>query len=410
MSELAQPTQKKKSGEWLLVILAALSGLYLSVFAVVPELSFLGIAALVLFGCSYAVLLSAADNRYCLIPAVVSLLGAVGTLAGKGLTSAAGLSFVNLLFAFLYAAAWCVCQRKKASKSVTFAVGAVVLFVHLAVVTLFVVYDVYGKVSVPLVREAIDSFVALCGDTFRNVYHSMDYAQLPALSAGDLEAIIDSLEYSVRSNLLPLYCGFAMAISGITAALYAPIAKLLGEKGKICLDGRQWQFKLSRVSVTMFYIVYAGYFISYLFTENEGLRIAFWSLSFVLSCPFAYRGLCFCLKLFTAKFRKRSAAVAVITVILVVVGLLLGGIDVLLLLLAFVGASVENRIVIIQSFPPQGGRPAMPGAPGWGGDPLETDFSENEEDEEDREEGEEDDVGEDEEDADDPDEMGKDGE
>ena len=327
-------------------LLACLALLYVTHLSLFPLFDLFGLCALAAFCVLYSVLFVTSDIRFVpLAPTVCALSLAVrGFLSGFTTDIAAG--FVNLIFAVLAALALYVCTSFKASKSVCFAVLCVCFAALLASHAVFLIFNLYGSFSFEILSQAIDALDANVGEMFATLTQNLSS---PASLTGAVptveptqgnQQLLQTLVVSVRASIPSFAVCFAMIGSALTLLIYRPIIRALHAE-KMCLEGRNWRFSVSTVSVIMFYVSYIVYFITGLSSQSGFVFAAFMNLSTILTYPFAWLGLRFLYALLYAKTKSKAAGVGILAVGLLLIGMFLGLGGLLFTLLAFIGASAQ---------------------------------------------------------------------
>jgi len=320
-------------------LLACIALLYVTHLSLYPLVDVLGLFALAAFSVLYAIILATGDIRFTPLPPVVCALSLLARAAfGDGFTVHAAHGFANLIFVLLAALVLYACAVKKAQKSVMFAVLCAVYTVFLAEHVAFSVNAAYGSMSLAAFEKALDDFAAAISTLFQNALSGT--ASLAGVSAEEAASLGETLNLSVRLSLPTLVVNFSMIASALTLLLYKPIVRA-SHAEKDFLDGRNFRFSLSTVSVVMFYVSYFVYLIASFTASGSAVFVTFMNLSAILTYPFAWIGLRFLYTLLCAKLKSRAGSIALLAVVLPLAGMFLGLGGLLFTFLAFIGASSQ---------------------------------------------------------------------
>lgn len=347
-SPLTDSTKARGFYPALCCLISCLCALYLAQLSVYPLLETFAACVLAVFVCVYSTLFTIGTPAFRLLP---PLVGAVA-IAARHLFShdvpalRTGLNFVNIIAAVLCALVFVRCARMKARKSVTFAALSAAYTVFFFVLAAFMATKHYGvfDLSVPE-RAATD-----LSDAAGRLYASLLGSALRASGeqSADLADLLmkaeETIALSVKISLPSIVISYCMLIAAVTLALYKPFVKLAHAE-ETCLEGRVWSFSLSGVSIAVFYLSYAVYFISGLFSGQSALAAAFMNVAAILSYPFAVIGVKFLCGALCAKVKNRAGGIVLLSVILIFSAGLAGP-GLLVTLLAFIGASAQLSLIL----------------------------------------------------------------
>ena len=342
--------------ELSLCALSCLSALYLSTVSQYALFDLLGILSLILFAGAYSLLLDASGLFTRVLPPVLAAAAMILQAVFSGSWSfISSQRLLQLLFALFCAAALYFCACGKAAKSVTFAATTTVLTVFTAAQAAVLIFQHYGALSLSVCKTAVFESTQAFG-SFYTALLAAAAGGLDANAGGgaDFTAFLDEFEEmfvsSVRASLPSLAVSYCMLIAVLTLAVYKLLVRLSHAEER-CLAGRQWGFSLSGVSVFFFYISFAVYFVSSLFSNQTAFCAAFMNVTAILTYPFAWLGIKFLYHILYTKLHSRAGSAALIAVAFFILGGLFGAASVLFTLLAFVGASAQLSALFRPSKP-----------------------------------------------------------
>ena len=247
-------------------------------------------------------------------------------------------SLTSLLFAFAGAVCLCVCARRKARKSVTFAAVCGVYTVLLLTTTALSACSVYG-VHIDSFGKETRRLVNMVGETYDGLLAAaLADRGMDSEMQSTLAMLVETVKESVLLSLPSLAVSYAMLLSVITLFFYRIVAKT-AKMTELCLENRAWRFELSRVTIVFFYLCYAVYFISGLVEPGGLIYVTFMNLSMIFAYPFAYLGLRAMYSVVMLRVKSRAAAIVLIGLFLFIFAFVLGAAGILTTLLAFIGAA-----------------------------------------------------------------------
>ena len=337
----------KTGGILICMLLSTVLLLYISLFTVFPIMQLTGLVALAIFCGCYSVILKKASFVPCVIVPGISVAAIFFISGYQGrFDSVTFACCMNLAFAVILSAVLNGCTVKKSSGGTTFVALSVTAAVYIAVLLLFVVYEMYGSIGLSSVQKAINEACAFVGKTFTD----MSSVSVPFENAEQLEMYKDAIRemgktmQAVFKLTFPsVFANFAMLTAALIYICYKPFVKLAGLE-KECFEDRVWRFEVSYVSAILFEIVFFVYMILSFFSQNAVLNVAFMNLVSVLTVPFAYIGLRHIKGLLKKKLDSGFGAVAIIVTVTLCLMLLFG--SSIFMLAALVGASsVTNKML-----------------------------------------------------------------
>ncbi len=306
------------------------------------SLSILKIIVIPLFACVFSVILGSDSPSYSFIAAI---FGVASTVMSYFLTGGDPLflsAVADVLFAFVLGIALRILCKKKAQKSVTFAVSSFISAIYTFAVICIAVYAAAGSFSLSAIGESVDKIA----ENFSGAYYEIlsgAAQQTPYAAEIDsaIQYVAESIEYSIKLYFPSLIAYYAMALGGITVLLYRPLLRITHLEEK-CLSERSWRFRLSGVSVAMFYLSYVAYLIVMFFFNNTVLTGALLNLTQIITVPFMVRGIVFLYEKLSEKLKGKAAPVVIIAASSLGAALLLGA-DAVMIILACAGAYSESR-------------------------------------------------------------------
>ncbi len=318
--------------------------LYISLFTLIPFVELTGLAALGIFCACYSVILKKGNFFLCILVPAVSV-AAVAFIAGsRGQLDASVLaSCINIVFAVVLSAVLNGCAVKKATGGATFVSLAVTAAIYVIAMFSAIIYDVYGSISIEIIKKSIIDAAEFLGSMFSSVPIELPFDGNTELF-NEYKAMMLEMAETVKMTFrltVPFLIGMlAMTTSAFIFIMYKPFVKLSGMYDE-CLSERAWKFTLSTSSAVIFEIIFFVYILISFFSANSVLLIAFMNLVSVLSVPFAYIGLRHIVGALRKKTNSKLVSVAIVAAGTVVLMLLLGGS--IFTLAALIGSSSVTR-------------------------------------------------------------------
>lgn len=314
---------------------------YLALFAAVPEMTFAGILSLAVCGGVYGTYLSLESGMAFVLPPCVSAAAVLVTLAaGRDLLSVLAALTHVLLGTALGAIVWRGALEKQ-PKYAVFGLASMAVFVHLLICGMMAVYAATGEVS----RGAAQTMISNLIDGSLSPVLDAVYAGGLLDASVDKEVVRQALETTIREHILPVFTSIAMLSGAAVSAVFAPCARFFGERGKKeCLDDRVLLFRVPAVGVQIFDVLLLIYAVIWLFAAHSVIAAALFGVIMTLAVPLAYRG-----AVFLYYKIARAVSVKVFAVLLLAGGaallIPLVGVDLVLLILAFIGTFLEQRLI-----------------------------------------------------------------
>lgn len=321
--------------------------LYISLYTLVPFIELTGLVAIGIFCACYSILLKKGNFFICIIVPAVSVATVSFIATSRGQFDASVLaSCINIVFAVVLSALLNRCAEKKANGGSTFTTLAVTAAVYVIAMFSAIIYDIYGSISIAIIKKSIIDASEFLGSIFASVPSGIvpdgDTELFNEYKSMVLE-MAETVKMTFRLTVPFLIGMLAMTTAAFIYVMYKPFVKLSGMTDE-CLGERAWKFSLSAPSAVIFEIVFVIYIIVSFFSGNSVLLLAFMNLVSVLTVPFAYIGL----RHITDSLRKKIANRFICGIIVAagtfVLMLLLGG--GVFTLSALIGASSLTRKTI----------------------------------------------------------------
>lgn len=299
-----------------------------------PLLDLVGILAFAAFAATFGLLLATSDVRFTPLPPVLCIISLVGRGLWGGFTHAIAMSFVSLVLCSLTALLLYLCHCKRTALTPCFVAVCVLSCTFLMLELLFFLSELYGSFHIENIRRLLEDITS----SFATFVQAADMSELTDETLVQMQT---SLLSRLRTTLPATFVCWSMLSAALCMFLYEKIVHIFHYEPE-CLLIRAYRFRLGNVSIAMFYLLYAAYFITSFLCPDTPVNVALLNASTILTYPFGYIGI---RSLHTHLLQKLKSRAGTALCIFLGLGLclLFGLIGVAVMLLSFIGAASQMR-------------------------------------------------------------------
>lgn len=299
-----------------------------------PLLDLVGILAFAVFAATYGLLLATADVRFTPLPPVLCIMSLVGRGLWSGFTHDIAMSFVSLVLCSLAALIIYLCHCKRTALAPCFVAINVLSCAFLMLELLFFLSEIYGSFR-------FENIGRLLEDITTSLSTLVQTAGVTELTDETLVQLQDSLLSRMLTSLPAVLVCWSMVSAALCMYLYKKTVHIFHYEPE-CLSIRSYRFRLDTISIAMFYLLYAAYFITSFLCPDTPVNVALLNASTILTYPFAYIGIRSLHARLLHKLKSRAGTALCIFLCLMLF-LIFGLLGIVVMLLSFIGAAAQMR-------------------------------------------------------------------